>query len=269
MTSIISRSILLLIAALSLASCSSQKKSLTYFQDLTAPQGVLETVEHTNTIEPENDLVIIVKSDVPEATAEFNLPYVNPVAPGTVESNISSQLQQYRVDADGNIDFPKLGTIHVAGMTTYQLKDYLTKRISQYVKDPLVTVNLADYRIVIMGEVSMPQTIHTNSDRFSILDALAAAGDLTDYAMRDNILVLRRGANNEIEYHRMNLQSSDLISSPYFWLKNNDIVLVSPNEIKQDNAKLNQFNSYRLSVISTVVSAASIIASLVIALTVK
>lgn len=261
----------LLLSSLTLfCSCSTAKHDLTYFQDLAQQQnGTLPTVAYTNTIEPENSLVIIVKSEVPEASAEFNLPYINPAAPGTTETSAQPQQQSYDVDNKGNIDFPKLGTIHVAGMTTYELKDYLTKRISEYVKDPSVTVTMNGYRIVVMGEVKNPRTIFAAADRFSILDALAEAGDLTDYALRDNILVLRRNSDNEIEYTRLNLHDSHITQSPCFWLKNNDVVLVSPNKIKEDNSKYNQNNAYKLSVISTIVGMSSAIISLIIALAIK
>ena len=154
-------------------------------------------------------------------------------------------------------------------MTTYQLKDYLTKRISEYVNNPTVTVTMSGYRVVVMGEVKSPQVIQTDADRFSILDALAEAGDLTDYALRDNVLVLRRGQNGQIEYAHINLQSSDITKNPCFWLKNNDVVLVSPNNIKEDNSRYNQNNAYKLSVISTIVGMSSAIISLVIALAVR
>ena len=120
-----------------------------------------------------------------------------------------------------------------------------------------------------MGEVKSPQVIQTDADRFSILDALAEAGDLTDYALRDNVLVLRRGQNGQIEYAHINLQSSDITKNPCFWLKNNDVVLVSPNNIKEDNSRYNQNNAYKLSVISTIVGMSSAIISLVIALAVR
>lgn len=251
------------------SACSSQKRDLAYFQDLTNTQGTLPTIAHTTTIEPENRLVIVVNSEVPEATAEFNQPYVNAVAPGVTTANLTAAMQEYVVDNQGDIDFPKLGKIHVAGMTTYELKDYLIKRISEYVKNPMVTVTLQGYRIVVMGEVRAPQTIVTSADRFSILDALAAAGDLTEYALRDNIIVMRRTADNQIEYHKVNLHDSSLISSPYFWLQNNDVILVAPNHIKEANSKYNTNNAYKLSVISTCVGMATGIISLIIALCIK
>lgn len=227
----------------------------------------MPVIDYTTKIEPENNLVITVKSEIPEASAMFNLPYLNPASPGSTDISTTPQLQTYEVDNKGDIDFPRLGTIHVAGMTTYELKDYLTKRISEYVKDPIVTVNMQGYRIVVMGEVNAPQTIVTSADRFSVLDALAQAGDLSDYALRDNILVLRRTADNQIEYHRINLYDSDITQSPYFWLKNNDVVMVSPNKIKEDNSKYNQNNAYKLSVISTITGISSSIIALIIALT--
>lgn len=248
-----------------LFSCKT-KHDLAYFTDIEdQTQGILTTQEHTVTIEPELNLVIIVKSKEPAASAQFNLSYLNPAAPGTTDLQSTPKLQVYSVDYKGDIDFPVLGTIHVAGMTTYELKDYLTERLKQYIKDPRVTVSLQGYKISVIGEVGAPKTIYTSADRFSILDALASCGDLTQYARRDNILVMRRTADNQIEYGRLNLASSEITKSPYFWLKNNDMIVVEPNGIKQDNSKINQHNSYRLSVLSSILGICSIVASVVIA----
>lgn len=254
---------------LTMTSCKTNH-DLAYFQDLNDSQhGVLKTLPHTNTIEPENELIITVKSEVPSASAQFNLPYTNPATIGTTQTNSTPQLQTYEVYPDGNIDFPVLGKIHAAGMTTFGLKEYLTKRISEYVKDPVVTVALKGYKISVLGEVSSPHTIYTQEDRYSVLDALAECGGLSDYGRRDNVMIMRRTANNDIEYGRINLHNSDITQSPYFWLKNNDVIVVEPNKVKQDNSKFNQNNSYKLTVVSTIVGVASVIASLVIALTVK
>lgn len=260
----------ILLTMILFSSCGTTKHDLSYFQDLKgSDSGVLSTNFYTTKIEPENQLVIIVKSEVPEATAEFNLSYLNPAAAGTTDVTSQPQLQTYKVDNKGDIDFPRLGTIHVAGMTTYELKDYLTERIGEYVKDPTVTVNLQGYRIVVMGEVNNPQTIVTSADRYSVLDALAQAGDLNEYALRDNILILRRNSDDQMEYHRINLHSSKITESPYFWLKNNDVILVSPNKVKEDNSKYNQRNAYKLSVISTITGMSTAVISLIIALAIK
>lgn len=258
---------LALISALLLGSCKT-KRDLALFEDLQGvDSGVLATLPHNTAIEPENELIITVNSEVPEAAAPFNLPYSNTVLAGTKEVKEQQSVQTYEVDPKGDIDFPILGRIHVAGMTTYELKDYLIDRISAYVKKPMVTVVLNGYRVSVIGEVDEPQTITTRVDRFSVLDALAECGDMTEFARRDNVMVMRRTADGQIEYGRLNLLNSNITRSPYFWLQNNDIVIVEPNKIKQDNSKYNQNNSFKLSVVSTIVSSVSVIASLVIALT--
>jgi len=141
-------------------------------------------------------------------------------------------------------------------------------KVSQNVKDPFVRVELIQFGVNVMGEVQSPHRVEINKQRFTLLDALAAAGDLTVYAKRDNILVMRT-ENGQLTYHRVSLNDPDLFKSPYFYMQQNDVVYVEPNKIKIDNSKYNQNNAYKLSTISTVVSMASVIASLVIALTVK
>ncbi len=250
-------------------SCKTQH-DLAYFEDLkSSDSGVLQTSDYTYKLEPENELIITVSSSVPQASAMFNVPYVNVTPTGTKEITTTPQVKTYMIDDKGNIDFPILGSIHAAGMTIYELKDALEKRISEYVKDPIVSVNLRGYKISVIGEVGTPKTIYTSADRFNILNALAECGDLTEYAKRDNIMVMRRAADGNIEYGRLNLHNSDITKSPYFWLKNNDVVIVDPNNVKQDNSKYNQNNAYKLSIASTITGISASIISLIIALAIK
>ncbi len=264
-----SRLILAIFITLFISSCKT-KHDLAYFEDLeSSTSGVLQTQDYTYRLEPENELTISVNSAVPQATAMFNLPLINPATPSSVSASGTPQVQTYIIDNKGDIDFPVLGKIHVAGMTVYELKEYLEKRIAQYVKDAIVTVSTSGYKITVIGEVGSPRTIRTTLDRFSILNALGECGDLTEYARRDNILVMRRLPDGNIEYGRLNLHSSDITQSPYFWLKNDDVVIVEPNGIKQDNSKYNSNNAYKLSVVSTIVGISASIISLVIALAIK
>ena len=142
------------------------------------------------------------------------------------------------------------------------------KRISETVDDPIVRVQLVDFRVNVLGEVKKPGAVLVNKERYSILDALADANDLTEYGERSNVLLIREIDGKRI-YQRLNLNSSDILTSPYFYLQQNDVVYVEPNEIRRENAKYNQNNAYKISVVSTIVSACSVIASLIIALTVK
>ena len=131
-----------------------------------------------------------------------------------------------------------------------------------------MTVRIANFEITVGGEVKTPTKLRVNRSRYSVLDALGAAGDLTEYGERSNILLVREN-NGQREYHRLDLNSSDILTSPYFYLQQNDYIYVEPNAVRQANSKYNQHNSFKLQVISTVVSASSVVASLIIALVIR
>lgn len=269
-----------LACTMALASCSTKKTVLPYFADIPpVADGTVEAGSYLSCIKPDDQLLITVNSLDPAATAAYSLPVYNPGTDANILTSAANatpipvvtssvQLQTYIVDSEGYINFPVLGRIHVAGMTTEQLQKYLTERISADVEDPVVTVRIANFEVVVGGEVKQPRKIRVNRSRYSVLDALGDAGDLTEYGERSNILLVRE-ENGRREYHRLNLNSSDLLTSPYFYLQQNDYVYVEPNAVRQANSKYNQHNSYKLSVISTIVSASSVVASLVIALAIK
>ena len=260
---------LALVLAGGLASCSSSKTVLPYFTDIAeVKESTLPQSNYTPEIQPDDELAIFVSSASPAATAAYNLPYVNPTSRDMITSSVAPRMQTYIVNPKGDIDFPVLGTIHVAGLTTDQVKELLTSKIGEQVKDPVVTVQLVNFIVTVAGDVKTPQRIKVDGNRISILDALAAAGDLTEFGERSNVLIIRE-ENGERKYAHLDLNSSDLLTSPYYYLQQNDYVYVAPNNIRQANSKYNQNNAFKLSVISTIVSAASVIASLVIALTVK
>ncbi len=260
---------LAVVVAAGMSSCSSSKTVLPYFTDIVdIKEATLPHQDYVPVIQPDDELAIYVSSASPSATAAYNLPYVNPVSRDLVTSSVSPRMQTYVVDSKGNIDFPVLGSIHVQGLTTEQVKELLTKKIENQVKDPVVSVQFVNFMITVAGEVSNPCRIKVDGNRISILDALAQAGDLTSYGERSNILVIRE-ENGERKFVHLDLNSSDVLTSPYYYLQQNDYVYVAPNNIRQANSKYNQNNAFKLSVISTIVSAASVIASLVIALTVK
>ena len=166
--------------ALALASCSSSKTTLPYFTDLSETSaGQLPPMDYLVRLQPEDELQITVNSEVPGATEIYNLPLFNPVDRANLLVSKQPTSQTYVVNSKGDIDFPVLGTIHVQGLTIEQLKEYLTKEISKEVKDPIVTVNLINFKIAVGGEVKTPDTYPVSGNRITILDALAKAGDLT------------------------------------------------------------------------------------------
>ncbi|MDE6277477.1 MAG: polysaccharide biosynthesis/export family protein [Muribaculaceae bacterium] len=256
-------------ALLLLSSCSSSKTVLPYFTDIsTIKEGSFEAGNYLPEIKPDDELFITVQSEVPEASLPYNLPLVNPATREKISASTAPRQQVYIVDTKGYINFPILGKLHVAGMTCEQLCDELTTKIAADVNDPIVTVQIANFNVVVAGEVSKPGTIKVDGNRFTVLDALGAAGDLTPYGERSNVLIIRE-ENGKRTYHHLDLNSSETLTSPYYYLKQNDYVYVQPNKVRQANSKYNQDNAYKLTVISTVVSAASVVASLVIALAIK
>lgn len=244
--------------------------NLSYFRDLnsttsgTLPQGHGYSIK----IAPEDELEIVVSSVVPEATAMYNQPLANAAIKGNHVTQGTPRLQTYIVDRQGDIMMPVLGKLNVAGKTTSEIEEMVKTRVSATVKDPFVRVELVGFYVNVMGEVTKPQRIKVETQRFTVLDALSAANDMTEYGDRSKVMVIR-DENGKQTYHRMDLADSNIFSSPYFYLQQNDVVYVEPNQIRIDNSKYNQHNAYKLSVISTVVSATSVIASLVIALAVK
>lgn len=259
-------------------SCSAPKYSLPQFIDITninaenfkgAKTGDLGKGSYLPLIKPDDELVITVNSTDPRATAHYNIPSVNPAVKEDLISQTSPRVQTYIVDSKGNITMPIIGELHVSGLNVEQIADLVRAKVSEEVVDPVVNVSLINFSVTVTGEVKLPGNIKVNSLRFSILDALAAAGDITQYGLRENVLVVREDTNGERKYALLDLTSSDIFESPYFYLTPNDVIYVSPNKIIQDNSKYNQNNAFKLSVISTIVSASSVIASLIIALTVK
>lgn len=261
-----------ILSALSLfsVSCSSSKDNLTYFQnnDSFAVNQGLGNNNYAIRIVPDDELKIVVTSQVPEATAPYNLPMANYATATALSSSATPAIQTYVVDKKGCIVMPIIGKIDVAGKTIDEVAEEIKRLVEKDVKDPYVTVRFCGFRVNVLGEVNSPGAKISSKERYSILDAIADAGDLNVYGKRDNILLIREvdGVKKQV---RLSLNDAKLLESPYFYLQQNDIVYVEPNKIRIDNSKYNQNNAFKMSVVSTIVSAASVIASLVIALTVK
>ena len=244
------------------ASCSSSKKVL-YLQDVDPlVQQELDS-RYEAYIHNDDLLGISVNSRNQELVVPFNLPMLS----FQVGSESSSQrVLGYQVDVRGNIDFPILGTIHVAGMTRKQLSDYIKKRLidEDLVKDPIVTIQFLNYRVSVLGEVARPGSFDIKGERVTLLEALSMAGDLTIYGRRDRVAVIRETDDKRtILYH--DLRSTDVFNSPCYYLQQNDIVYVEPNKAKAAQTNINQNNSVSvwLSAISILASVATLIVTVV------
>ena len=227
-------------------SCAAPK-NVAYFQDLTDTAKVYSQLINSSyeiKIQPDDILEIVINSINTDAAAPFNMGNTTPAAiPGpqvtqgtTVSkpsgtSNSSQNGGGYLVDKDGNIDFPVLGTIKAGGLTIPQLKELLKAKLDKYLQDPIINTRLLNYKITVLGEVGRPSTYSIPSERITVVDAIGMAGDLTIYGKRENVLLVRE-EDGKRNFIRLNLNSSNIFQSPYYYLKQNDIVYVEPNKSK-------------------------------------
>lgn len=232
-----------------LSSCGSSRQ-VVYFQDLKPGETEIKLPEaKAITVRPEDKISIIVNSRDPQLTDLFNLPIMSRQLGQSMRSGGSSTgnsqgVSAYTVDADGEIDFPVLGKIYVAGMKREEIAEYIKNELvkENLVKDPVVTVEFANLCVSVLGEVNSPGRFSIDRDRLTILDALSMAGDLTIYGNRSKVMVLRQEGDVQRVYG-LNLTSGEHVyTSPAYYLQQNDVVYVEPNKVKARQSTVNGNN---------------------------
>ena len=255
------RSIIILLATAMLASCQSYKK-VPYLQDPgEAQRAVAEAKLYDARILPKDLLTIIVSCSDPELAEPFNLTVSTPVS-NTGNKSLTSQpaLQQYLVDNQGNIDFPVLGTIHLGGLTKGEAEQLVKDKLApQFHRAPIVTVRMVNYKISVIGEVASPGTFTISNEKVNLFEALAMAGDMTIYGIRDNVKLIREDNAGKREIITLNLNDTDILQSPYYYLQQNDIVYVTPNKTKAKTSNISTSTTIWFSVVGSLVSLASLI----------
>lgn len=212
-------------------SCVNTKNAI-YFNDI--PDTVIKsTVENLEPVLRKNDLLSIsVTSLNSEASIIFNTPNLSATQAVTATGN-GIVASGYLVDQDGFIQFPMLGNIKAEGLTKKELKETIAKSLTdkKLLVDPIVVVRYLNFKVTVLGEVNRATVINVPNEKITLLEALGLAGDMTIYAKRDNVMIIREESGNKI-IKRLNLNSRDLFTSPYYNLKSNDIVYVEPNASK-------------------------------------
>ena len=224
-----------------LASCKTYEK-INYMQDVRVDTPVEVSVNQGIRIQPQDMLSIVVSSKTPELAMIFNLPVVSYQAGSEVVSGAGSQrLLGYVVDNNGEIDFPVLGKIKVAGLTRWEVQEYIKKTIidAGLMKDLVVTVEFMNFKISIMGEVNSPGTYTINGDKVTLLEALSMARDLTIYGKRDGVYVVREENGVRTTYN-VDLRSVSLFDSPVYYLRQNDVLYVEPNKVRAGQSTINE-----------------------------
>jgi len=240
--------ILILMTGILFTSCVPRER-LVYFQgDL---QPIAEMAEqYSATIQPDDLLAITIFGRNMDATRIFNQ-----------ESNTEGS-QTYLVDAEGNIEFPVLGKIKLGGLTRNEATQYMKGMLSNEIIDPGVSINITNYRITVLGEVGNPGTFPLENEKVTLLEALGMAGDMTINGVRENVLVIRE-EGGERNFYRVNLTSEEVFTSPVYYLSQNDVVYVEPNQAKINSSR----DTTVMRNISFIISIASFLTTVIVLLT--
>lgn len=243
-----------------MVSCS-QVKDVAYFNQFNNELTALGKELYDTRIKPKDLLSISVVSSEPEASRRFNL-----VTPQILGSNIPTSIytqpspQPYLVNNEGDIDFPVLGTLPVKGLNTEELKASLEEKLSPYFSEemPIITVRIMNYSINVLGEVAMPGKFNTLNERVTIFEGLAMAGDMTIYGKRDNVKVLRENEAGEKMLYTVNLNDKNIFNSPVYFLQQNDVVYVEPNQSRANSSRYGAAENFRISALSILISLATL-----------
>lgn len=245
------KNVVLLLFIAALASCSSGAK-ITYLQNVDAIPPEEKALKYEPVLQPDDLLSIIVSSQNPESTIPFNLPFIQ----GNYDIGKNQNgIKTYLINNEGEIDFPVLGKVKLGGLVRTEANKKLEALVSDYIKNPGINLRILNFKISVIGEVSRPGTFNIDSERITLLEALGKAGDLTIYGKRSNILIIREN-NGVKKYQRVDITKADFVSSPFYYLAQNDVVVVNPNKTKINASAVGPNTSVILSAVSILVTIA-------------
>ncbi len=253
----ISQVVILLLFVLNL-SCTAYK-SIPYLQDSELLQSAKPSERYAARIVPNDILSIFVNSTDPIAAESFNL--MKPTS--STSSASSTQYIDYIVDEQGCIDFPVVGQIEAVDLTCRELEDIIKKRLESYlVEAPVVTVQMTDFKVSVLGEVTSPGVQVISSGKVNIFEALAMAGDLTIYGKREGVKLVRECEDGSRKVIKLNLNDSNIVNSEYYYLVQNDVIYVAPNKPKGNTSAISSSTTIWISFVSTFMSIASFVVAL-------
>ena len=253
------------VAVLTVTSCSTPK-NVAYIQNSDYVDYAKSEYLYDARIMPKDILTITINTVNPEASAPFNL-IVRPTL-ANATSNIPTSggaLQTYLVDNEGCIDFPVVGKLQVGGLTKSMCEKLIHDKIKRYMnaeENPIVTVRMSNYKISVIGEVNRPGMFTVGNEKINIFEALAQAGDLSIYGVRDRVKLIRENAKGRKEIYTINLNDANIVNSPYYYLQQNDVVYVEPNSVKAKNSAIGTSTTIWISVTGALVSLASLIVNI-------
>ena len=253
-----------ILGALLLASCATNKRAA-YIQQVQTDIPTAIEQDYQIRIKPLDRLTVTINSKDPELAAPFNAAssYNSLNGLSSYSSSSNGNLQILTVDKEGKIQLPIIGEIDCDGLTRNELAKKIENTIREngMVHDPIVIIQFADVKFSVLGEVARPGQFSITKDRISIFDALAMAGDLTIYGQRENVALIRE-ENGMRTVHYFDLKNPDILTSPYFYLQQDDVVYVTPNKYKAQAGEINQNRSFYISLVSVAVSVATLLVTI-------
>jgi len=252
--------VLLFFLSIILASCGSVK-NIAYLQNSDEINFEKSRFLYDARIMPKDQLTISVNTTTPEASLPFNLLLQNEYTQGRSMS-AAGVLMPYLVDNDGYITFPVIGRLKVAGLTKSEAEKLIFEKIRPYMaesENPVVIVRMSSYSVSVLGEVARPGSFQVSREKITILEALAQAGDLTIYGVRDKVKLIREDISGKKQIVTLDLNDANLVNSPYYYLQQNDVVYVEPNKVKAQNSKVGQTTTLWFSATSILISLTSLL----------
>lgn len=246
---------LLVTTILFCTSCAS-KKNMVYFQPDSVELNQLYE-SYAPKLQAGDILAISVTADDVRATAPFNQVSSYQGTTGAIQST-SPFIPTYAIDSKGEIDFPKVGLVKLAGLTRTEAMDVLRAKVAEFIVDPGISINIRNRQVTVLGEVAHPGKFMIDNDRVTILEALGLAGDMTVYGERQNVLVIREQDGKKQEF-RLDLTKRETLNSPAYYLMQNDVVYVQPNGARIQTSKYTQNTSVFVSVIGLIITVVSVV----------
>lgn len=250
---IISYLTLLLVALVAFSSCAP-KSNHVYYQNIDEILNNNEKLANFETrFQPDDLLMIIVSAEDVEAAAPFNLINTMTSNPNNPAGSGQMQQQLYLIDSKGLIDFPKIGTLKLSGLTRTEAVNLIKEKVQKYINDPIVNLRIMNFKITVQGEVVRPGVHTINSERLTLPEAIALSGDMTIYGKKENVLIIREN-NGKKTYNRVDMTKADFINSPYYFLNQNDIVYIEPNKTRINSSAVGPNISIGISALSLLVT---------------
>jgi len=243
-------------------SCASREK-LAYYQDIkNLPSS--EMTNYNPTLKADDLLLIFISSPDPELSTPFNLSTIS--LAGGVTAGVSNvenpggqiRYQTYLIDNNGFIQFPVIGNIKLGGLSREEALQTMKTALKKYIQEPIVNLRILNYKVTVQGEVARPGTFSSLTERITLPEAISMAGDMTIYGKRDNVLIIRE-TNGQKTYNFVDMTKSEFINSPFYYLSQNDLVVVEPNKTKMNASAVGPNISVILSSVSLLITVVALL----------